>query len=97
MCYLSDCSVAGGFDNESVAVTAMCLTFWCVSHSPLSSVSLCTTDPRIHTAPLLSRRLWCRSLRAPGSWPIGLLAGAAYAYMVAAWGGFIFVGNMVRL
>lgn len=38
-----------------------------------------------------------RSLRTPGSWPIGLLAGLAYAYMVAAWGGFIFVGNMVAV
>lgn len=62
-------SVGGGYDNESVAMTAMCLTFY----------------------------LWCRSLRTPGSWPIGILAGLAYAYMVAAWGGFIFVGNMVAI
>merc|ERR1712130_764818 len=60
-------SVGGGYDNESVAVTAICLTFW----------------------------LWCRSLRTPNSWPIGILAGLAYFYMVAAWGGYVFVLNMV--
>jgi len=60
-------SVGGGYDNESIAVTAMLLTFY----------------------------LWCRSLRSDKSWPIGLLAGLAYIYMVAAWGGYIFVLNMV--
>ncbi len=62
-------SIGGGYDNESVAVTAMCLTFF----------------------------MWCRSLRTPASWPVGLLAGLAYGYMVASWGGFIFVGNMVAI
>lgn len=60
-------SVGGGYDNESVAMTAMCLTFW----------------------------LWCRSLRSRESWPIGALAGLAYIYMVATWGGFIFVLNII--
>lgn len=41
--------------------------------------------------------LWCRSLRTSSSWWIGVLAGLAYGYMVAAWGGFIFVCNMVGL
>lgn len=62
-------SVGGGYDNESVAMTAMCLTFW----------------------------LWIRALRTPGSWWIGALAGLAYAFMAAAWGGYIFVGNMVAV
>jgi len=42
--------------------------------------------------------LWCRSLRTQSSgltW--GILAGLAYGYMVAAWGGFIIVGNMVAI
>jgi len=60
-------SVGGGYDNESIAMTAMVLTFF----------------------------LWCRSIRTPSSWPIGILAGLAYAYMVAAWGGYIFVVNMI--
>lgn len=47
------------------------------------------------TAMLLTFYLWCRSLRTRRSWPIGVLAGVAYIYMVAAWGGYIFVGNMV--
>jgi dolichyl-diphosphooligosaccharide--protein glycosyltransferase len=62
-------SNAGGFDNESLAVTAMCLTFF----------------------------VWCRALRTRESWWIGALAGLAYVYMVAAWGGYTFVLNMVGL
>jgi dolichyl-diphosphooligosaccharide--protein glycosyltransferase len=60
-------SVGGGYDNESVAMTAICATFY----------------------------FWVRSLRSDRSWPIGFLAGLAYFYMVAAWGGYIFVLNMV--
>ena len=52
-------SVAGGYDNESIAISAIVCTFY----------------------------LWCRSIRTPSSWPIGLLAGLSYIYMVAAWGG----------
>ena len=40
---------------------------------------------------------WCRSLRNPSSWPIAGLAGLAYTYMVAAWGGYTFVLNMIGL
>jgi dolichyl-diphosphooligosaccharide--protein glycosyltransferase len=62
-------SVGGGYDNESIAMTAMMMTFF----------------------------LWTRSLRTKNSWWIGIFAGVAYIYMVAAWGGFIFVLNMVAL
>lgn len=66
-------SVGGGFDNESVAVFAMTLTFY----------------------------LWVRSLRGDidgnGREPIilGFLAGLAYFNMVAAWGGYVFVINLI--
>lgn len=40
---------------------------------------------------------WIRSLRTHNSWVFGVLAGLSYGYMVAAWGGFIFVLNMVAL
>jgi len=60
-------SVGGEFDNEAVAVAAICCTFW----------------------------LWLRSVRNPSSWHYGLLAGVSYGYMVAAWGGYIFVLNMI--
>jgi len=39
--------------------------------------------------------LWCRSIRNEKSWPVGILAGIMYYYMVAVWGGYIFVLNMV--
>jgi len=72
-------SVGGGYDNESIAMTAMCATFYC----------------------------WVRALRAdttggPGvasrsSLIFGTAAGLAYIYMVMAWGGFVFVVNMIGL
>jgi hypothetical protein len=60
-------SVGGGYDNESVAMTAMLMTFY----------------------------FWCRALRNHESWKWGILSGIAYIYMVASWGGYIFVLNMV--
>jgi len=62
-------SMGGEFDNEAVAVAAICATFW----------------------------LWMRSVRTSQSWPFGVLAGISYVYMVAAWGGYIFVINMVGM
>ncbi|OEU16207.1 putative oligosaccharyl transferase [Fragilariopsis cylindrus CCMP1102] len=60
-------SVGGGYDNESIANTAMLLTFY----------------------------FWVRSLRNEQSAWMGAIAGLAYFYMVAAWGGYIFVLNLV--
>jgi len=72
-------SVGGGYDNESIALTAMCATFFC----------------------------WVRALRADptvkdggptkGSYVFGVLCGLCYIYMVAAWGGFVFVLNMIGI
>jgi dolichyl-diphosphooligosaccharide---protein glycosyltransferase len=62
-------SVGGGYDNESVAMTAMVLTFYC----------------------------WVRSLRSHDewSWLWAFGTAASYFYMVAAWGGYVFVLNMI--
>ena len=60
-------SVGGGYDNESIANTAMILTFY----------------------------FWVRSLRNPQSAWMGAIAGLAYFYMVASWGGYIFVLNLI--
>lgn len=62
-------SMGGGFDNESVAVTAMVATFY----------------------------FWIRSLRNDQSWPFAFGAALSYFYMVASWGGYIFVLNLVGL
>ena len=60
-------TMAGVYDNECVAVPAMCLSFC----------------------------LWCATLRTRRAWPLGLLAGAAYGYMAATWGGYIYAGNVI--
>ena len=60
-------SVAGGYDNEGIAVAAICGTFY----------------------------FWMRSVRTPSSWPFAFLAALMYVYMVSAWGGYVFVLNMV--
>jgi dolichyl-diphosphooligosaccharide--protein glycosyltransferase len=60
-------SVAGAFDNEAVAVTAILSTFY----------------------------LWCRCVRTPSSWPFAVLAAISYVFMVATWGGYIFVINAI--
>jgi len=62
-------SVGGGYDNESVAVTAMMMTFY----------------------------LWNRSLRGPYPKAWAVLAAAAYTFMVAAWGGYVFVINLIGI
>eukprot|EP00949_MAST-11_sp_MAST-11-sp1_P005397 g5397.t1 len=60
-------SVGGGYDNESIAMSAMMITFY----------------------------FWALSLRGGLSWLWGAVAGLAYFYMVAVWGGYVFVINMV--
>lgn len=66
-------SVGGGFDNESVAVTAMVLVFY----------------------------TWTRALRDTNTVKAaavgGAIAGLAYFNMVAAWGGYVFVINLIGL
>ena len=65
-------SVGGGFDNESVAISCMVLTFSC----------------------------WCYSLSGTDDNKVtftGILTGLAYTCMVAAWGGFVFVINMIGI
>jgi len=70
-------SVAGGYDNESVAMTAMMLTFcsWvrALREKPSVKDGKATVDSVV----------------------FGTLCGFAYIYMVAAWGGYIFVLNMI--
>jgi dolichyl-diphosphooligosaccharide--protein glycosyltransferase len=60
-------SVAGGYDNESVAVAAISATFY----------------------------FWVLSLRSKNSWPWGIVCGISYIYMVASWGAYPFVLNMI--
>jgi dolichyl-diphosphooligosaccharide---protein glycosyltransferase len=65
-------SVGGGFDNESVAISALCFTFLCWNYSLSGS----------------SKR---------PSYIGGILTGLAYICMVASWGGYVFVCNVIAL
>lgn len=49
------------------------------------------------TAMLMTFYFWVLSLRNERMYWIGIIAGIAYGYMVAAWGGFTFVINMISL
>ena len=70
-------SVAGGYDNESVAMTAMMLTFYtwvrALRHKPSVKDGRATVDSVL----------------------FGAACGFAYVYMVATWGGYVFVLNMI--
>jgi len=65
-------SVGGGYDNESVATTAMQLTFW------TWTVTLSSSNTTRATI-------------------LGAVSGIMYFYMVAAWGGYVFVINLIGL
>jgi dolichyl-diphosphooligosaccharide--protein glycosyltransferase len=62
-------SVGGGYDNESVAVTAMVMTFY----------------------------FWVRSLRNGDTYSYlwSFVTALSYFFMVASWGGYVFVLNMI--
>ena len=64
-------SIGGGYDNESIAMTAMVMTYagWCLSLR--DNVHIVTTCV------------------------YAVFTGLAYFYMVAAWGGYVFVLNVV--
>jgi dolichyl-diphosphooligosaccharide--protein glycosyltransferase len=66
-------SIGGGYDNESIAMTAMVLTFACWTRALADQPSLYITT------------IW------------GIVTGVAYFYMVAAWGGFTFVLNLIGI
>lgn len=65
-------SIGGGYDNESVATTAMQLSFftwvWTLSSANNTSAVI-----------------------------LGCVSGVTYFYMVAAWGGYVFVINLIGL
>ena len=65
-------SVGGGYDNESVATTAMQLTFWTWT---------CTLS----------------SSNATRAAILGAFSGIMYFYMAAAWGGYVFVINLIGI
>eukprot|EP00912_Choanoflagellata_sp_UC4_P001252 UC4_evm1s779 len=74
-------SVGGGYDNESVAMTAMCMCYFFWTRA-LRSDSSSGSDPRGATKDSIT---------------YGIALGFAYIYMAAAWGGFIFVINLIAL
>lgn len=95
-------SIGGGYDNESIAMTAMvCMLRVCVFPC-FTTHQNHTHNPYTHVFPnglpqVGTFYLWVRSLRTDNSWKWGVLTGLAYIYMVAAWGGYVFVLNMIAL
>lgn len=88
-------SVGGGYDNESVAISTMCLTFmcWCWAIS---------TDSVVIPAATGSTKEGGEDQPEPSEGVLGyvfggLLTGLAYVCMVATWGGYIFVCNLIGL
>lgn len=77
-------SVGGGYDNECVAMTAMTLVFYLWTRSLRGVPGGSKTDVGF----TLSQQTRTAAL-------FGALTGLAYFYMVAAWGGYIFVINLV--
>lgn len=61
-------SVAGSYDNEGVAITALLLTFF----------------------------MWVKSINT-GSLSVSALTTLAYLYMVSAWGGYVFIINLIPI
>ena len=80
-------SVAGGFDNESVAISAMLLTFalWVRATRGAAGCGAAGWTRAEHDGAARGHALW------------GALAGLGYTCMVASWGGFIFVTNLIAL
>ena len=61
-------SVAGSYDNEGVAITAMVITF----------------------------SMWVKAVNT-GSLSVAALTTLAYLYMVSAWGGYVFIINLIPI
>jgi len=94
-------SVGGGFDNESVAMTAMTLVFYFWTRSlrgspdggdVIASVKDDNVGIQIRQKQDVGFKLSSQTKAAAF---YGALTGLAYFYMVAAWGGYVFVVNLV--
>ena len=80
-------SVGGGFDNESVAVTTMTLVFflWTRSLRAVGNGNTNSSGDDLSRTRTVARTAAIR----------GAIAGLAYVNMAAAWGGYVFVINLV--
>ncbi|CAG9582467.1 putative oligosaccharyl transferase subunit [Leishmania major strain Friedlin] len=84
--------------GSTVAAAAAALSFSIIpAHLMRSMAGEFDNECIAVAAMLLTFYCWVRSLRTRSSWPIGVLTGVAYGYMAAAWGGYIFVLNMVAM
>ena len=90
-------SVAGGYDNESIAMTAMCLTFYMWVRALRAPTKLAADAATSESVPVDDTSFLSIAPPTSSSYLYGALCGIAYTYMVAAWGGFVFVLNMIGL
>ena len=95
-------SVGGGFDNESVAMTAMTLVFYLWTRSLRGGSPIKYLPVQDGDVDNVGRKIrqkqdsgFTISPQTRSSFLFGALAGLAYFNMVAAWGGYVFVINLV--
>jgi len=99
-------SVGGGFDNESVAVFAMTLVFYCWTRALRGGTSGAKAeDDCVHVvegednvgAYIREKQDqgFKLSSRTRAAVFYGCVTGIAYFYMVMSWGGYVFVINLV--
>ena len=75
-------SVAGSYDNEAIAIFLLMITFYLW-------IKVSSTSP-LDPGPLA----YVKALKV-GSALWGMLAALFYGWMVAAWGGYVFITNSV--
>jgi dolichyl-diphosphooligosaccharide--protein glycosyltransferase len=92
-------SVGGGYDNESVAMTAMILVFYLWTRSLRGCESVVVVDDKKSNVDMHIRQKQDVGFEVSSSTMTALLwgsvTGVAYFYMVASWGGYVFVINLV--
>ena len=92
----------GGYDNESVAISTMCLTFstWMYALSvdtifiPVKTSTTTNTEGKESEVPDEETEAQENIFHYIF---LGLIAGLSYITMVATWGGYIFVCNLIGM
>lgn len=83
--------------SNSAGVVAACIMAIIPAHIMRSSAGEFDNECVAVSCFCLVLWLWCRALRAKWTVPVSFLAGLAYAFAASAWGGYIFINNLIGL